>query len=82
MNSRHPQGIGMMTTEGQLQDELLRTWEEYYSLLVEIVSHLSPEKPQLWNDFQSISECSPPTLVRPQTAAPNRKSQRYDVNAF
>ena len=80
MNSRHPQGNGMITAEGQLQDELLRTWEEYYQLLVEIVNRLSPDTPQLRNDFQSISERSPQTLIRPQTAT-NSKSQRYDANA-
>jgi len=71
-----------MDAEGQLQYELLRTWEEYYSLLLEIATHLSPDTPQLRNDLQSISERSPPTLVWPQTAAPNRKSQPYDVNTF
>ena len=41
----------MTTAEGQLQDELLSTWEEYYQLLIEIVSRLSPDVPQLRTDL-------------------------------
>jgi hypothetical protein len=50
MNSKHQRGIEMMTTDWELQYELLRTWEEYYQLL-EIISHLSPDPPRLLDNF-------------------------------
>ena len=41
-----------MTAEVQLEYELLRTWEEHYQLLLEIVNYLSPDAPQLRSDLQ------------------------------
>ena len=43
MNSMHPQGIETLIAEGNLRYELLRTYEEYYQLLLAIINLLSPE---------------------------------------
>ena len=51
MNTRHPQGNGTMPAKVQLEHELLRTWEKYYELLLEIVNYLSPNAPQLRSDL-------------------------------
>jgi hypothetical protein len=52
MNSMHPQGIETMTAEEKLRQELLRTYEEYCQLLLEVIHHLSPDAPSLWSNVQ------------------------------
>ena len=74
MNFSHTQGNGTMTAEVQLEYELLRTWEEYYQLLLEIVNHLSPEAPQLRSDLQvtDLSTVHKVVVSKSAITAPHR----------
>lgn len=47
----HPQGIETLTAEEKLRHELLRTYEEYYQLLLEIINSLSPDTARLRSDL-------------------------------
>ena len=71
MNPRHTQLIGTMTAEVELQYELLRTWKEYYQLLVEIVNQLSPYASQSRSDLP-VSILSDVKASKSATTSPHR----------
>ncbi len=74
MNAMHTQGNETMTAEVQLEYELLRTWEEYYQLLLEIVNHLGPDVPQLRSDLQvtDLSTAHKVVVSKSAITAPHR----------